>query len=440
MDPTDVQTGSSNEASRQAERLPKRYFLVCGTFLLAVLLYVDRVCISTAKGPITSELGLTDPQFGWVLSAFAFGYALLQTPTGALADHFGPRRVLAAIVTLWSAFTGLTALAWNFGSLLVIRFLFGAGEAGAYPGMTRAVFSWMPMKERGVATGLNFAGGRLGAAFAMPAVALMVERFGWKPAFMLLMWVGVVWAGVWFWRFRDDPLEHPGLSAQEKAYILAQRQPVSPGIERLPLAAMLCSGNMWVAMAQYFASNFTFFFCLSWLFPYLKSTYNLGAVEAGWYASAPFIAGAAGNVAAGLLVDWIYRRGSWTLSRQVPAAAGFGFAALGLLLSVQMDTAIGAVLWLSVAIFGADMTLAPSWAFCSDIGRNHSGAVSGTMNMAGNLGSFLTSLAFPYLLAWTGTHTVFFYVAAALNFLAIFLWSRVRPDAPIAASPVKPHS
>ena len=130
--------------------LPRRALVVIGTFLLSVLLYVDRVCISTAKGPITKELGLTDTQFGWVMSSFAIGYALFQTPSGMLADKIGGRKILAAIVAIWSLFTGLTALAWNYTSLLVIRFLFGAGEAGAFPGMARAVYSWIPTRERGL--------------------------------------------------------------------------------------------------------------------------------------------------------------------------------------------------------------------------------------------------------------------------------------------------
>jgi len=414
---------------------PKRFFLVFGTFLLAVLLYVDRVCISTAKGPITQALGLTDKQFGWILSAFALGYALLQTPTGALADRLGPRRVLTVVVTIWSLFTGATALAWNFISMLVIRFLFGAGEAGAFPGMARAIFAWIPMSERGTATGINFAGGRLGAAFAMPVVAGMIEWLGWKESFLVLMAIGFVWAGFWFWWFRDDPTQHPRLSETESNFILANRQK-APSTPRSPLTflTMLGSRNMWLAMVQYFCSNFTFFFCLSWLFPYLKTTYNLGAVEAAWYSSAPFVAGALGNITAGLIVDGIYRSGRWKLSRQAPAIMGFLLAAFGLVVSSRMDTAAGAVFWLSVAIFGADMTLAPSWAFCTDIGRQNSGAVSGTMNMAGNIGSFVTSLAFPYLLAWTGTSTVFFYVAAGLNLMAAGLWRMVRPDHPLEAA------
>ncbi len=408
--------------------IPKRFVLVASTFLLAVLLYVDRVCISAAKGPVTKDLGLSDQQFGWVLSAFALGYALLQTPTGALSDRLGPRWVLTAVVTLWSLFTGLTAAAWNFASMLVIRFLFGAGEAGAFPGMARAIFAWLPMKERGVATGVNFAGGRLGAAFALPVVAAMIERLGWKQSFVILMLIGFGWAGAWCLWFRDDPATHPRISAAEREYILTLRQSDSSGVARLPFPVMLQSGNMWLAMSQYFCSNFTFFFCLSWLFPYLKQKFNLGSVEAGWYSSAPFVAGALGNIAAGALVDWIYRRGRWKLSRQAPALAGFALAAAGLVMSVRMDTAAQAVLWLSLAIFGADMTLAPSWAFCTDIGRKDAGAVSGTMNMAGNIGSFVTSLAFPYLLRWTGGASMFFYVAAILNILAMGLWLFVHPE------------
>lgn len=175
-------------------------------------------------------------------------------------------------------------------------------------------------------------------------------------------------------------------------------------------------------MGQYFCSNFTFFFCLSWLFPYLKAKYALGMVETGFYAAAPPLAGAFGNWVAGGLVDWIYRRGRWTWSRRTPAMIGFLLASTGLICNVYMDTAWGAVLCLSVAVFGADMTIAPSWLVCIDIGQRSAGTVSGTMNMAGNLGSFVTSLAFPYLLAWTGTHNTFFLVGAILNGLAAVGW------------------
>lgn len=413
-------------------KIPKRHLLIFGTFLLSVLLYVDRACIATAKESISGDLGLSDTQWGWIMSAFALGYALLQTPTGAIADRFGPRILLSAVVGLWSLFTGLSGLVRNFASLFLVRFLFGAGEAGAFPGMSRAIYSWIPMSERGIAQSINFSGSRLGAAFAMPLVTWLLVAFGWRNMFLILMGVGFVWTFFWFRWFRDEPADHPGISDSEKEHILENRQRSDPSQKQaVPLGLMLRSRNMWMVMIQYFCSNFTFFFALSWLFPHLKRTYSLETMETGFYTMAPFIGGALGSLCAGGLIDRIYRQGQWKLSRRVPAIIGFALAAIGLLMSLRMETALGAVAWFTVAIFGADMTLSPSWSFCTDIGRKNAGAVSGTMNMAGNIGSLVTSLAFPYLLEWTGSTTPFFYVAAGLNLLAILLWSQMRPDRPL---------
>ena len=217
--------------------------------------------------------------------------------------------------------------------------------------------------------------------------------------------LGVVYAAGWWWWFRDLPEEHPSVSARERALIVEHRAAVStgPSAPRLSASAIARSGNVWIAMAQYFASNFTFFFCLTWLFPYLQRTYDLQATQAGLLSSAPLIGGAIGNWVGGAAVDVLYRRGRWTVSRRLPAVIGFLLAAAGLLASLAVDDMYAKVLLLSIAVFGADMTLPPSWAFCIDIGRSNAGVVSGTMNMAGNLGSFVTSLAFPYLLIWTGS-------------------------------------
>lgn len=416
------------------EGVPRRYALVGATFLLSVLLYVDRVCISAAKTPITEELGLSDTQMGWVLSAFALGYALFQTPAGLLADRFGPRRVLTAVVTFWSLFTALTGAAFGLVSMLVYRFLFGVGEAGAFPGIARAVFSWIPMRERGMVNGINFSGSRLGAAFALPAVAWVIGAVGWRETFVILGVVGIVWAGAFFLWFRDDPREHPTISGGELEDILANRQQIGAAEAAEPLSAgvLLGSRNMWLAMLQYFSSNFTFFFTLTWLFPYIRTRYQLDPVEAALYSAAPLVAGAIGNWFSGWLVDRIYATGQWRASRVVPAVAGFALAAGGLLGSLYTTDVLPATILLSVAIFGADMTLSPSWSFCVDIGRRHAGAVSGTMNMAGNLGAFLTALAFPYIQAWTGSTSLFFLVGAALNTVAIGAWLLMRPERRLA--------
>jgi ACS family glucarate transporter-like MFS transporter len=411
--------------------IPTRFWLVFGMFLLSMLLYVDRVCISAAKTNIASDLQLSDTQMGWVLSIFALGYALFQVPSGILADRYGPRKILTAVVTFWSFFTALTAAAQGYISMLVCRFLFGAGEAGAFPGCARAVYSWIPMSERGLMQGVTFSGARIGAALTLPVVAWLVREFGWRSSFVVLGVIGVAWAIFWHWWFRDDPEQHASISETEKQLILRTRQQAVSGNEVIPpltTARLFGSRNVWLLMAQYFCSNFTFFFCLTWLFPYLKSRYQLGMVEAGFYAAAPPLAGAIGNWTAGAVIDWIYRRGKWTASRRAPAMVGFFLAATGLLASMHMETALGAIICLSVAVFGADMTIAPSWTVCIDIARKNAGTVSGTMNMAGNLGSFLTALAFPYLLKWTGTHNAFFYVGAVLNFSALIAWHLTQPQ------------
>lgn len=415
--------------------MPVRHRLVAVTFTLSMLLYVDRIAISTAKTPLGDELGLSDTQFGWVLSAFALGYALFQTPAGAFADRVGPRLALALMVGAWSAFTGLTALASSFVVLLVVRFLFGVGEAGAYPAVARAFYNWLPTGERGFAEGIKFSGSRLGAAFALPAVAWLVTRAGWRLGFVILGAIGCVWALAWWAWFRDTPEAHASVSAAEREVIAAGRSAAhAPASQRLGAAALFRSTNVWLAMGQYFASNFTFFFCLTWLFPYLQRTYHLDPVQAGVMASAPLVAGACGNWVGGAIVDRLYQRDRWRASRQWPAIAGFLLAAAGLLASLLVHEPRLAVLCLSVAVFGADMTLPPSWAFCIDIGREHAGAVAGTMNMAGNIGSFVTSLAFPYLLVLSGSTSPFFLIGAGLNLLAAWLWTRTRPEMPVASA------
>ena len=365
--------------------IPTRYFLIMNTFLLSLLLYIDRVCISAAKSPIADSLNLTDTEMGWVLSCFALGYALFQTPSGILADRLGPRKVLTTIVVFWSAFTALTGAAWNYISLLVVRFLFGAGEAGAFPGISRAVYSWIPLKERGLVNGINFSGSRLGAAFALPLVAWLITLLGWRWTFMVLGIIGVFWAVIWYWWFRDLPEEHSRINDEEKQYIIDNRQKdesAAKSVSGITAGALFRSGNLWLAMIQYFCSNFTFFFCLTWLLPHLRDKFQLDLVDAGYYASIPFIFGAFGNWFSGWLVDKIYKTGRWAPSRRIPATIGFTLAAFGLIGSMYMNDVLGAVLLLSVAIFGADMTLSPSWAFCIDIGKKNAGAVSGTMNMA----------------------------------------------------------
>ena len=225
------------------------------------------------------------------------------------------------------------------------------------------------------------------------------------------------------------------LSEEEKEHIVANRQKVATDNAPAPkFGELVSNSNVRLLMVQYFCSNFTFFFCLSWLFKHVKTTYDLTASDAGMLAALPLLGGAAGNWFSGWLVDYLFRNHGVVISRRIPAVVGFALATLGLLVSLEMDSALPAVLFLTIAVFGADMTLPPSWSACVDVGGKTAGAVSGTMNMAGNIGSFVTSLAFPYLLVWTGSSTPFFFVAAALNAVAVAVWFFIKPQNPIRAA------
>lgn len=410
--------------------IPARAILVFLTFMHTVNLYIDRAAISASRDSIVRDLALTDVQFGWAMAVFTLGYALFQAPSGYLADRKGPRLVLTSIIIFWSICTKLTAAAWNFSSLLVIRFLFGAGEAGAFPALSKVVYNWFPIKERGIVQGINFSGSRIGAAFTLPLVALMVSTIGWRLSFITLGLLGIIYAVLWYVIFRDMPEESRWISEKEKQYIIENRQQPTVGVKpSFSVTSLLKSGNMWLAMGQYVASNFTFYFTLTWMLPYIADRFQLDIVEAGVYSMFPLLAGAAGNWFSGWLVDDIYtRNGSLKVSRRAPAAVGFGLAAIGMVLVTVAESPIIAVVFMSISIFGADMTLSPSWSFCIDVAKENAGVVSGTMNMAGNLGAFVTILAYPYLFASTGSHEPFFYICSALSALAIFMWIFMDPD------------
>lgn len=413
--------------------IPVRYLLILGAFLVSVLMWVDRACISAAKDDIANDLGFDDTQMGWVMAAFSLGYALFQIPSGKLADRYGPRKVMTIVCIGWSAFTALTGVVRGLFPMIALRFLFGVGEAGGYPTLARAFYSWLPVGERGITNSISFSGGRLGAALAMPGVVWLIGAVGgWQQTFWLFGAAGIIFSIVWFALFRDTPEEHFAISQAEKDHIAATRRPATAGDEAneevLLVGQMLRSPNLLMLMVQYVAHNFTFFFTVSWFFPYLKKSFDLTNEQTALYSAAPLLCGVLGNWLAGFTVDALYRAGKWQLSRRLPAIVGFILGANGMSLCINMTTPAMAVAAMCIAIFGSDMILSPSWSTCLDIGGKNAGTVSGAMNMVGNLGAFVTSLAFPYLHTWTGTHKPFFYLAAGLNVVAIFMWLSIRPD------------
>jgi ACS family glucarate transporter-like MFS transporter len=392
----------------------RKVTIVTSLFVLTLILYIDRVCISAAKVPIATDLGLSDKSMGLVFGAFAISYALSQIPAGWLADRFGPRVLLAGAVAAWSLLTALTGASTGLLSLLVIRFLFGIGEAGAFPGAARVFYLRLNPGERGVANGILMSGSRLGAALAFPLLPWMLETWSWRVSFVVLGGVGVVWAIYWVIAFREP----------HRSVVVAPEASATPPAS---LWHTLRAPRLLLAMGQYFASNFTFFLALSWMLPHLQQRFSLEPRQAGVLAMVPLLFATGAHWFTGWLVDRLHRSTWRAWSRRLPAMVGFSLSVVGLLSAAFALTPAGVVAGFTLAVFGTDMTIAPSWTYSVDLGRERSGAVSGAMNMVGNLGAFISAAAFPYLLAWTGTPAAYFVVAAALNGGAVACWWQMRP-------------
>lgn len=394
----------------------KRWPILLSLAALALITYIDRAAISSAKDHISVDLRLNDRIMGAVFSAFALGYALAQAPAGWLADRFGPRGLLAGAVALWSILTALTGAVVSLPQLLIVRFAFGVVEAAAFPGSARVIYDVLPPGQHGRAHGLMFAASRIGAAGAFPVMAWLLDT-GWRLAFVALAIPGIIWAALWLIFFR------PGRHVEA-----ARKQTASPSGSGFD--------TMWVlVMIQYFAVNFVTFLTLSWMNPYLKRRYSLSDIEAASWTVVPFLVSALAQTVSGSLTDRLFRSRYKRWCRSLPAIIGFGVSTAGLLALSGAETVQAAVAAFAVAAFGAEMTISPSWAFCLDYGREHSGVMTGTMNMAGNIGSFVSANAFPALAGANGVGTAYFAFVAALNVIAILCWFRMTKSAP----PPHPH-
>jgi MFS transporter, ACS family, glucarate transporter len=403
----------------------QRFVLISILFFHSMNTYMDRACIATAADKIMEDLHISLEIWGLILGIFAVGYALFQIPSGWIADKFGPRKALTIVVSVWSCFTALTGAATSAIQMLVLRFLFGVGEAGAFPGAAQAFFRWLPAKERGLAHGINFSGSRLGAALSLFLMPWLISIIGWRWMFVVNGLIGIVWAVVWLFWFRDNPKDNKKISPEELAYIEKGRVEDFRASIKSSFIEVFTSLNMSLAMMQYFASNVTFFITLTWLPSYMGKQWGEKAILA---SAIPLAGAAAANWLAGTMVTQLYKKGYHVGSRRITAMLGFGLGVLGLIMATQTSNLAVFVFAFSLATFGVDMTLSPSWAFCNDIGGGNSGAVSGAMNMVGNIGGALSAIIFPIMLSEGGSANAFFILAAVINALAIICWLFMNPN------------
>ena len=393
-------------------------------FFLSIITYLDRVCIAVAGPAMQKELDLSPTQWGWVVGIFALSYAIFEIPSGAMGDRIGPRRILTRIVLWWSAFTALTGVVSNYFVLLGVRFAFGAGEAGAYPNASSSVSRWFPTTERARAIGTVWMASRIGGALSPLLVVPIMVMWGWRSAFYIFGAVGVVWCVIWYWWYRDLPSEKAGVTPQELAEIGdTQRAP-----HGLPWGQVLRSANLWKIMLMYHTYCWGSYFYLSWMPTYLAKGRGFSPDEMKIYAMLPFIAGALGNLTGGTLSDIMVRKFGLSLGRRVIGTAGLAASALCMFFTGFTGDRYLAVALLTLGYFSMDCMLPPSWAVCTDVGGKYAGAVSGTMNMAGQFGSFMSSVAFGKLVDhYGGRYDIPLMIFGGFLAVSAVIFTRIDP-------------
>ena len=402
-----------------------RHVVLWLTVAAYMITYMDRVVIGSAMPSIQKEFGFGFVTAGWILSSFRWGYALFQIPGGWLGDRIGPRRALTIIVTWWSIFTSLTSLCWSAGSMAVTRFLFGVGEAGAFPIATRSLSRWMLPSERGYAQGLTHAGSRLGAAVTPPLVVALIAYNGWRAPFLLFGTFGIGWAVVWFLYYRDVPSEHRSVNESELALIHSSVGKLPRTTKSVPWRSILACRTLWILSAMYFCYGYCLAVYLDWFPSYLKEHRGFNLKEMGMYAALPLFAGTLGDIAGGWLSDlWLKRTGNIRQARRVFGTAGFLLAAAAIIPATLTQGALTSVWFSCLAVFGLELTVGVSWAVPLDIGGDYAGSVSAVMNTWGNIGGAISPAVLGYVVRSFGWNEPFL-VASVMCCIAAALYAKI---------------
>jgi len=423
-----------------------RYGVILFGVLLAAIQYIDRVCISKAAPLIQRDLKLDKEDMGWIFAAFTIAYALFEIPTGLLGDKFGPRKTLVRVVLWWSFFTAATGWMWSRASMFVCRFLFGIGEAGCFPNLTRAFSTWLRPEEKVRAQAILWMFARLGGAGTPLLVTVVLRQLdahhlGWSTAFLIFGSLGIFWAvAFWLW-FRDNPKDHPGVNEAEQA-LLANNPPVARH-DAVPWRRFSSSGTTWLLWFQYACFSYCWYFYVTWLNSFLDESYKgISEINRAMLAGVPLFCGAFGNMVAGLVMTKLNRwAGSVLRARRILGFLGMACAAGCFLAPARVIDHPGLVmLAMGAASFFGDLTMPCSWGACMDVGGKFAGTYSGSMNMMGNLGGAIS----PVAVAWMVKHFSYqlaFDVSAGVYFLAALCWLFIDPVTPLdresapAASP-----
>ncbi len=401
---------------------------------ITFVMSLDRTAIVIAAPTIQNQYHFTLVQMSFLLTAFSWTYALLQVPSGWLAERFGPRKMLYWANLLWSLLTALTPAAWGFASFVVIRGLLGAGQSADWPSSVLALKRWFPPAERAKANSILLGGLYLGPIAAGPITAMVILHFGWQWAFYGFGVLGLLIGFAWWFGFRDNPATHPMMGAAE-AHLIAAGQareasrPISGAFRR-----GLGSVQFWALGLQYFFLVMIQSFYTTWLPTYLVRDRHFSLASMGVFSSLPWVALFVMVFVTGALSDRILRRTGSVWAARVPIAiVGFAVSALALIAASRTPQIWLMMTLLCISLGAVGLTQVSIWSATQDLGRSSTGVVSGWTNFWGNAAGVVGPVLTAYLVEWTGSWAGALLGIALSGIAGAVLWLFVHPERPVAA-------
>jgi MFS family permease len=400
--------------------------LLCAMYLI---LYVDRVNISTAAPLIQSDLKLSNTELGLAFSAFAYPYAAFQLIGGWFGYRFGARRTLCVSILIVCLATALTGAVGGLFSLFCARVALGFGEGAALPTATHAISSWTPVARWGFAQGITHSFARLGNFVTPGIVAILIGLASWRVSFFILAGASLIWMTIWFWYFRDSPGEHPSITAADLSRLPRRER----GEDQHALPWLALARRIWPATAVNFCYGWTLWLFLSWIPSFFVQNYHLALTSSALYASGVFFGGVVGDTTGGMASDMILRRtGNRVLARRSVIICGFLGAGIFLVPVILVHDLLVSATCLSLAFFFAELIVAPIWAVPMDIAPRYAGSASGMMNFGSAGAGIVSPVFFGFMVDFTGTWTVPFVASILLLLLGAALAFCLRPDRPLA--------
>ncbi len=403
--------------------------LLCAMYFLT---YIDRVNVSTAASAFQKELGLSNFQVGLIFSLFGYPYLVFQVVGGWFADRFGPRWTLSICGLVWASATVLTGFAGGMISMAIARLLLGLGEGATFPVATRAMSDWLPGGKAGWAQGITHASARLGNAITPPLIAILIVSVSWRGSFYIVGIISLVWAFAWFWYYRDDPRQHPGITAEEADTMPPRRT----AAKRAPIPWGQLTRRMAPVMFTYFCYGWTLWTFLSWVPQFMLHNYHLDLKHSAVFASVVFFGGVLGDALGGLISDRILKAtGSLVRARRDVVVVGFALSLLCSIPILFVHDATLAALALGGAFFFAEMTIGPMWATPMDIAPQLAGTAGGLMNCGSALAAILSPTIFGIIIDATGSWPLPFIgtmVLLATGVVGAFFMHPERPFVAVA--------